>query len=48
MMGKTEDCKKMLEQADSFIGKMLTVKYQEMSPDGVPRFPCGVAIRDYE
>jgi DNA ligase-1 len=48
MMGKTEDCKKMLEQADSFIGKMLTVKYQEMSPDGIPRFPCGIAIRDYE
>jgi hypothetical protein len=38
----------MLEQADSFIGKMLTVKYQEMSPDGVPRFPSGIAIRDYE
>lgn len=32
----------------SFIGKMLTVRYQSLSEDGVPRFPVGIAIRDYE
>lgn len=30
------------------IGKMLTVKYQEKSKGGVPIFPVGLAIRDYE
>jgi hypothetical protein len=26
----------------------LTVRYQELTDDGVPRFPVGIAIRDYE
>ncbi len=30
------------------IGKVLTVKYQELTDDGVPRFPVFIAIRDYE
>lgn len=30
------------------IGKVITVRYQELSPDGVPRFPVFVAVRDYE
>jgi ATP-dependent DNA ligase len=29
-------------------GKMATVRYQNLTPDGVPRFPVIVAIRDYE
>lgn len=40
-------------QAGLLTGKMLTVKYFELSKDGVPRFPVGqeiigLAIRDYE
>lgn len=31
-----------------YIGKMLTVRYQEMTDSNVPRFPVGIAIRDYE
>jgi ATP-dependent DNA ligase len=31
-----------------FIGKELTVQYQELSPKGIPRFPKGLGIRDYE
>lgn len=31
-----------------YIGKKLTVKYQNLTEEGVPRFPVGVAIRDYE
>ena len=31
-----------------FLGKELTVRYQELSEDGVPVFPIGVGIRDYE
>lgn len=31
-----------------YMGKMLTVKYQEKSVDGIPRFPVGLSVRDYE
>ncbi len=31
-----------------YLGKKLTVKYQELSDEGVPIFPVGIAIRDYE
>ena len=30
------------------IGKMVTVQYQGLSDDGIPRFPSAVSIRDYE
>jgi len=29
-----------------YLGKLLTVKYQELSNDGVPRFPVGLHIRE--
>jgi hypothetical protein len=28
-----------------FIGKQLTVQYQGLSKDGIPRFPVGVGLR---
>jgi ATP-dependent DNA ligase len=30
------------------IGSMLTVRFQELTNDGIPRFPVGISIRDYE
>lgn len=39
---------KMLKDAPDLIGKKLTVRYQELSDDGIPRFPVGIAVRDYE
>jgi ATP-dependent DNA ligase len=36
------------EEANTFIGKFLTVKYQEMTAAGIPRFPVGLTVRDYE
>ena len=33
---------------DDFIGEFLTVKYQELSDSGVPLFPVGLVVRDYE
>ena len=30
------------------VGKAYTIRYQELSVYGVPRFPVGVALRDYE
>lgn len=32
----------------SKIGKPLTVRYQELTTDGIPRFPVGISFRDYE
>ena len=33
---------------EKYIGKMLTVRFQNLTALGVPRFPVGVVIRDYE
>jgi len=38
----------VLKQGDSLIGKSATIKYFHLTPDGVPRFPYVIAIRDYE
>jgi DNA ligase-1 len=38
----------LLEKADELIGKEATVKFFNLTPDGVPRFPYVIAIRDYE
>ena len=35
-------------ESDKFHGQMLTVRYQELTDDGIPRFPVGIAIRNYE
>ena len=36
------------ENGKSFVGKALTVRFQELTDEGIPRFPVGIAIRDYE
>jgi ATP-dependent DNA ligase len=36
------------DDAFPYIGKMLTVRYQGTSEDGIPRFPVGLSIRDTE
>jgi DNA ligase-1 len=38
----------LLERGDDLIGQTATIKYFNLSPDNVPRFPYVVAIRDYE
>ena len=40
--------RQMWADRDDIVGKKLTVKFQELTKYGVPRFPAGVAIRDYE
>jgi DNA ligase-1 len=35
-------------EAESYIGKFITVRYQEINASGKPKFPVGVAVRDYE
>lgn len=46
--GERETRKRYWKQWKKFVGKKLTVRYQELSDEGVPIFPVGVAIRDYE
>jgi DNA ligase-1 len=51
--GTVEDRKQMLIDLPNDIGKMLTVRYAELSDDGVPLQPVGIpaeaeAVRDYE
>ena len=46
--GSFEYLTELLEKADDLIGKEATVKYFNLTPDGVPRFPYVIAIRDYE
>jgi len=48
MKGTMESKVERMEHVTSYYGKMLTVKYQELSSEGIPRFPVGIAFRDYE
>lgn len=42
--GTHEYCKTLLEEADKYPGGQGTVRFQEYTPDGIPRFPVTVAL----
>lgn len=44
--GTLEERKKLWKEKDKYMGKLLKVKYQELSKDGVPIFPVGICIRE--
>lgn len=46
--GTKEERKEMFQNGDAYIGKKLTVRFQEWSDAHIPRFPVGIAFRDYE
>ena len=46
--GTQEKRREMFKNGHKYISKMLTVKYQNLTDLGVPRFPVGIAFRDYE
>ena len=46
--GTREERHEMFLNGATYIGKKLTVRYQEKTDDGLLRFPVGIAIRDYE
>lgn len=47
--GSKESRKKMLQNKEDYIGKMYTVKYFTLyEKTNIPRFPVGIAVRDYE
>jgi len=46
--GTWDERKDYLDRIDQYVGQMLTVRFQEKSEDGVPIFPVGLGIRDFE
>jgi len=46
--GTIDERKKLYENKDILMGLEYTIRYQELSEKGVPRFPVGICIRDYE
>jgi ATP-dependent DNA ligase len=46
--GTREERQELFNEGDKYINGMLTVRFQELSQDNVPRFPVGIAVRDYE
>lgn len=48
MSATLEEKREWFADPKSIIGKRVTYKYQDKSNDDIPRFPIGLAIRDYE
>ena len=46
--GNFEYLADVLKQKKQLINKMATIKYFNLTPDGIPRFPFVTSIRDYE
>lgn len=46
MKGTLDSLAHYLDNKDDYIGRELTVKYQNLSSDGIPRFPIGERIRE--
>ena len=46
--GTRESKRVYFQNGNSYIGQQLTVRYQELTDEGIPRFPVGISIRDYE
>ena len=46
--GTDEERQEQWKNHKKYLNKMLTVKFQSYSDDGIPIFPVGIGIRDYE
>ena len=46
--GTREERVALYKNGHEYVGQQLTVRFQELTDDGVPRFPVGIAFRDYE
>lgn len=46
--GSFEQRREWFEHPEMVMGKLFTFRYQELTDQGVPRFPVGIAVRDYE
>lgn len=48
MKGSLDGLRKYLLDESTWKGKKLTVQYQGLTKEGIPRFPVGKTVRDYE
>lgn len=48
LKGELESLKEYFNNFDAYKGSKLTVQYQGLTPDGIPRFPVGLRIRGDE
>jgi DNA ligase-1 len=48
MRGNRKFCGEFLANKDKYIGKPVTIIFQNLTPDGIPRFGKFKAVRDYE
>lgn len=46
--GSFEYLKEIYDNRKDYIGKLATIKYFQLTPDGIPRFPYAIAFRNYE
>jgi len=46
--GTDEERAVYLAMAHTYVGRMATVRYFELTADGIPRFPVMIGVRDYE
>ena len=46
LKGSMENRQEMFSRKEEFIGQQLKVKFQNLSDDGIPRFPVGISVRD--
>lgn len=46
--GTHEERAEWFQNGNQYVGQKLTVRFQEKTDDGLPRFPVGIAFRNYE
>lgn len=46
MKGSMDDLVEYFQNADKYIGKTITVQFQEYTKDGIPRFPVAIRFRE--
>ena len=46
--GSFDYLKEIYDNRKEYIGKQATIKFFQLTPDGIPRFPYAIAFRDYE
>ena len=46
--GSFEYLKEIYDNRKEYIGQLATIKYFQLTPDGIPRFPYAISFRNYE
>ena len=46
--GSFDYLKEVYDNRRDYIGQLATIKYFQLTPDGIPRFPYAISFRNYE